>query len=97
VSQLAGIFESDPTDVALAKLRETTASLLPEAEAEEVGAHLRSFSGSRTRAPRQAAPVLLVRRFVETVADDRPAAFVFEDIHWRSPRCWSSSDRSPRD
>ncbi len=86
VSQLAGIFESDPTDVALAKLRETTASLLPEAEAEEVGAHLAVLLGlSNEGAPDKQLLFFSVRRFVETVADDRPAAFVFEDIHWAEP------------
>jgi class 3 adenylate cyclase/tetratricopeptide (TPR) repeat protein len=86
VSQLAGIFETDPTDVALAKLRELIASLLPDTEAEEVGAHLGILLGlSNEGAPDKQLLFFSARRFVEAAADDRPAAFVFEDIHWAEP------------
>lgn len=86
VSQLAGIFETDPTDVARAKLRERIASLLPDTEAEEVGAHLAILLGlSDEGAPDKQLLFFSVRRFVEAAAGVRPAAFVFEDIHWAEP------------
>jgi len=86
VWQLAGIFETDSTTVARAKLRERIASLLPESEAEEVGAHLAILLGlSNEGAPDKQLLFYSVRRFVEAVADARPTAFVFEDIHWAEP------------
>jgi class 3 adenylate cyclase/tetratricopeptide (TPR) repeat protein len=86
VWQLAGIFETDSTTVARAKLRESIASLMPESEAEEVGAHLAILLGlSNEGAPDKQLLFYSVRRFVEAVADARPTAFVFEDIHWAEP------------
>jgi class 3 adenylate cyclase/tetratricopeptide (TPR) repeat protein len=86
VSQLAGIFETDPTNVARAKLDERVASLLPDGEAEEVGAHLAILLGlSHEGAPDKQLLFFSARRFVEAVAEARPAAFVFEDIHWAEP------------
>ena len=86
VSQLAGIFETDPTNVALAKLSESVASLLPDDEAEDVGRHLAIFLGlSNEGAPDKQLLFFSARRFVEAVADAQPTAFVFEDIHWAEP------------
>jgi class 3 adenylate cyclase/tetratricopeptide (TPR) repeat protein len=86
VSQLAGIFETDPTNVARTKLDERIASLLPGAEAEEVGSHLAILLGlSNEGAPDKQLLFFSVRRFVEAVAAARPTAFVFEDIHWAEP------------
>ncbi len=86
VSQLAGIFETDPTNVALAKLTERVASLLPHAEADEVGRHLAVLLGlSDEGAPDKQLLFYSARRFVEAVAAERPAALVFEDIHWAEP------------
>ncbi len=86
VSQLAGIFETDPTNVAVGKLRECVASLLPGDEAKEVGAHLAILLGlSKEGAPDKQLLYFSVRRFVEAVADAQPTAFVFEDIHWAEP------------
>jgi class 3 adenylate cyclase/tetratricopeptide (TPR) repeat protein len=86
VAQLAGIFETDPTNVARAKLGERVASLLPATEAEEVGRHLAILLGlSNEGAPDKQLLFFSARRFVEAVAVARPAAFVFEDIHWAEP------------
>jgi class 3 adenylate cyclase/tetratricopeptide (TPR) repeat protein len=86
VSQIAGIFETDSTSVALAKLRERVAALLPEPESEEVGAHLAILLGlSNEGAPDKQLLFYSARRFVEAVARVRPTAFVFEDIHWAEP------------
>ena len=86
VSQIAGIFETDTTGVARAKLRERVAALLPEAEAKEVGAHLAILLGlSNEGAPDKQLLFYSARRFVEAVARTRATAFVFEDIHWAEP------------
>jgi len=86
VSQLAGIFETDPTNVARAKLRDRVSSLLPSSEADEVGAHLAILLGlSSEGAPDKQLLFFSVRRFVEAVAGAQPTAFVFEDIHWAEP------------
>ena len=60
VSQIAGIFETDPTNVARAKLRERAAALLPDMDADGGGRTSRDppRTVERGRA-RQAAPVLL--------------------------------------
>ncbi len=86
VFQLAGIFETDPTDVARAKLDERVASLLPETEAADVGAHLAILLGlSHEGSPDKQLLFFSARRFIEAVADVQPTAFVFEDIHWAEP------------
>ncbi len=86
VSQLAGIFETDPTDVADAKLAERAASLLPDGEAEEVARHLAILLGlSNEGAPDKQLLFYSARRFVEAVAEAQPTALVFEDIHWAEP------------
>ena len=95
VWQLAGIFETDSTTVARAKLRESIASLMPESESRRSAPISRSSSGSSNEgAPDKQLLFYSVRRFVEAVADARPTAFVFEDIHWAEPallellECW---------
>jgi class 3 adenylate cyclase/tetratricopeptide (TPR) repeat protein len=86
VAQLAGIFETDPTNVARAKLDERVAALVPESDAEEVGAHLAILLGlSHEGTPDKQLLFASARRFVEAMADARPTAFVFEDIHWAEP------------
>jgi class 3 adenylate cyclase/tetratricopeptide (TPR) repeat protein len=86
VSQLARIFETDPKDVARAKLRDRIAALLPGTEAGEVGAHLAILLGlSDEGAPDKQLLFFSVRRFVEAVAGAQPVALVFEDIHWAEP------------
>jgi class 3 adenylate cyclase/tetratricopeptide (TPR) repeat protein len=86
VSQLAGIFETDPTHVARTKLRDHVASILPERDADDVRAHLAILLGlSNEGAPDKQLLFFSVRRFVEAVAQEQPTAFVFEDIHWAEP------------
>jgi class 3 adenylate cyclase/tetratricopeptide (TPR) repeat protein len=86
VSQIAGIFANDPADVARAKLRECVATLLPEMDAEEVGAHLAILLGlSDEGAPDKQLLFFSARRFVEAAARTRATALVFEDIHWAEP------------
>ncbi len=86
VSQIAGIFDTDTTSVARAKLSERVAALLPEVEAKEVGAHLAILLGlSNEGAPDKQLLFFSARRFVEAVARTRATVFVFEDIHWAEP------------
>ena len=86
VSQIAGIFETDPTNVARAKLRERAAALLPDMDADEVAAHLAILLGlSDEGAPDKQLLFFSARRFVEAVARAHPTTLVFEDIHWAEP------------
>jgi len=86
VSQIAGIFENDPTNIARAKLRERVAALLPATEADEVDRHLAILLGlSNEGAPDKQLLFFSARRFVEAVARTQATALVFEDIHWAEP------------
>jgi class 3 adenylate cyclase len=85
LKQLCHIFESDPPDVALMKLRDTVATLLEPAMAEESASNLALLIGI---APEDSAVAdretlfFSVRCFIEAVARDRPTVLVFEDLHW---------------
>jgi class 3 adenylate cyclase len=84
VKQLCGIFDSDPPDVALAKLREHVADLPSGADAAEVTRHLAILLGLDSEGTVDDREELFfsVRCFIESVARDRPTLLVFEDIHW---------------
>ena len=84
VKQLCGIFDSDPPDVALAKLGEHVADLPSGADAAEVTRHLAILLGLDSEGTVDDREELFfsVRCFIESVARDRPTLLVFEDIHW---------------
>ena len=84
VKQLCGIFDSDPPEVALAKLREHVADLPSGADAAEVTRHLAILLGLDSEGTVDDREELFfsVRCFIEAVARDRPMLLVFEDIHW---------------
>lgn len=84
VKVLCGIFESDPTEVALAKLREHIAGLPSSADAEAVTGHLAILLGLDREGSVDDRETLFfsVRCFIEAVARDRPTMLVFEDIQW---------------
>jgi class 3 adenylate cyclase len=84
VKQLCHVFESDPAEVALAKIRETVATLLEPAMADEVAAHLAILIGFEPESSVADRETLFfsVRCFIEAVARDRPTMLVFEDLHW---------------
>jgi class 3 adenylate cyclase len=84
VKQLCGIFDSDPPEVALAKLREHVADLPSGADAAEVTRHLAILLGLDSEGTVDDREELFfsVRCFIEAVARDRPTLLVFEDIHW---------------
>jgi hypothetical protein len=85
VKQLCGIFESDPPDVGLAKLRERLAGHLPSsANPDTVVQHLAILLGLDPEGSVDDREELFfsVRCFIEAVAREQPTMLVFEDIHW---------------
>jgi predicted ATPase len=84
LKQFCRIFDSDPVEVALAKLRETTASLLPPDEAETVAGHLAILLGLDADGAVDDRETLFfsVRRFIEELTREQPTMLVFEDVHW---------------
>jgi len=84
LKQLCGIFESDPPDAALAKLRGTVETMLDPGAADEVAGHLAVLIGLALEAPIADRETLFfsIRVFIEAVARDRPTLLVFEDLHW---------------
>jgi class 3 adenylate cyclase/tetratricopeptide (TPR) repeat protein len=87
VKAQAGILETDSAEVAAAKLDRALAGLLDdEAEAAWVADHLRPLVGlpgaGESGGDRQAEAFAAWRRFLEALAEQRPAVLVFEDLHW---------------
>jgi class 3 adenylate cyclase/tetratricopeptide (TPR) repeat protein len=85
MSQLAGIFETDPAPLAREKLDRAVAERVREG-AEEVASHLAALMGLADAGAVE-APVLLfsVRRLVEALGREQPTMFLFEDLHWAQP------------
>ena len=83
VKQLCDVFASDPSDVALLKLRQGRA-LLGAGAAEEVAGHLAILIGldPEVAVADREALFFSVRCFIEAVARERPVMLVFEDLHW---------------
>jgi class 3 adenylate cyclase len=84
LKQLCHIFESDPIEVGVQKLRDSVTKLLGSSESEGVAGDLAILLGldrEGTIADREAL-FFSVRRFIEAVAGDRPTMLVFEDVHW---------------
>jgi hypothetical protein len=85
VKQLCGIYESDPPEVGLRKLRERIAAGLPsDANPETVAEHLAILLGLDPEGSVDDREELFfsVRCFIEAVASEQPTMFVLEDIHW---------------
>ena len=84
VKQLCGIFESDPSEVGLKKLRERVAEVSSPTNAETVTRHLAILLGFDREGSVDDREELFfsVRVFIEAVAADGPTVLVFEDIHW---------------
>ncbi len=82
----AGILETDDSDVAEAKLSDAVARLVPDSsEGRWIAAELRALVGLADRDAQQSsaeAAMAAWRRFLEALAEQRPAVFVFEDLHW---------------
>ena len=79
----AGILETDPPDVAAAKLE---AALVPMDDADRLRAHLRPLVGLGGDAPSSAdargEAFAAWRHFFENLAEQHPLVLVFEDLHW---------------
>jgi class 3 adenylate cyclase len=85
VKALCGIFENDPPEVALQKLRERVeVDLPPGASADTVAQHLAILLGLDPAGSVEDREELFfsVRCFIEAVAREQPTMFVLEDIHW---------------
>jgi class 3 adenylate cyclase/tetratricopeptide (TPR) repeat protein len=83
----AGILETDTAADAGGKLRSALSRLVPEAsEARwlegELSALVGATSGDGRHAPAEEAATAAWRRFLEALAEFRPAVLVFEDLHW---------------
>jgi class 3 adenylate cyclase/tetratricopeptide (TPR) repeat protein len=82
----AGILESDGPAEAETKLREAViAAVSDEAAVQWVEGHMRplvGLGGGESGADRRAEAFSAWRRFLEGLAEDRPAVLVFEDLHW---------------
>ena len=84
VKQLCHVFESDPIDVGLQKVREAVAALGGPAATPGVAEHLAILLGLEREESVADRETLFfsVRCFIEAVASDRPTMLVFEDVHW---------------
>jgi predicted ATPase/DNA-binding SARP family transcriptional activator len=87
VKAQAAILESDTDTEAQAKLMRSVQVLIDDAaEAGWVERHLRPLAGlggdGESSGERQNEVFASWRRFVEALADWRPAVLVFEDLHW---------------
>jgi class 3 adenylate cyclase len=85
VKMLCGIFESDPPEVGLRKLRERVeGDLPPGASADTVTQHLAILLGLDPAGSVDDREELFfsVRCFIEAVAREQPTMLVLEDIHW---------------
>jgi class 3 adenylate cyclase len=85
VKMLCGIFESDPPEVGLRKLRERVeVDLPPGASADTVTQHLAILLGLDPAGSVDDREELFfsVRCFIEAVAREQPTMLVLEDIHW---------------
>jgi class 3 adenylate cyclase/tetratricopeptide (TPR) repeat protein len=83
----AGILETDSPAGAEEKLRRAVARLVPEtSEARWLEAELGALVGATAADGRHAAgeeaATAAWRRFLEALAERRPAVLVFEDLHW---------------
>ena len=87
VMGICGIFESDPADVVIDKLRTRTKVLLDGSSApvETVAEHLGAIvgvDGWGTEATDRDILFSSARLFLEAAAREQPTVLVFEDIHW---------------
>ncbi len=88
VRQVSGIFESDSSSEAWAKLNTRVAELMGADEAAETARLLGALIGLGSGDEPAEEPVQLffaARRFVEQLAIEQPTVIVFEDIHWADP------------
>src|SRR5262245_13260120 len=83
IKQLVGMFDTDETEVACAKLERAIEAALRAGDAKDVAAHLAMLIGvgrEGTAGDRQTL-FYSARRYVEALAVEQPTLLVFEDIH----------------
>ena len=87
VAQLAGAYDSDDAEDALAKLRARTAELEVAEDPAEVADHLAILAGLPVEGSVADRDTLFfsARLFLEAVARERPTLLVFEDLHFADP------------
>ncbi len=87
VKQVAGVFDNDPLDEALEKLRTAVADLASRESADEATAHLAVLLGLRTEdsVPDRETLFFSARLMVESLASRQSTMLIFEDIHWADP------------
>jgi class 3 adenylate cyclase len=87
VMKIGGVFESDPADVAVAKLRASVGAHIAGAHADAVADDLGTVIGisSDARAADRNALFYSVREYLEGTAREQPILLVYEDIHWADP------------
>jgi class 3 adenylate cyclase/tetratricopeptide (TPR) repeat protein len=79
----AGILESDPSEVAASKLD----AVLPDgSEREWLRQRLLPLIGLEASSTAEREELFTAwRKFLESLAEQRPSVFVFEDLHWADP------------
>jgi class 3 adenylate cyclase/tetratricopeptide (TPR) repeat protein len=84
IRRVAGIYESDPVEVARTKLAETVDELFPAEDASDATRYLSLILGLGLDDPPDEAVHLLftMRMFVEHLATREPVLLVFEDVQW---------------
>jgi class 3 adenylate cyclase len=83
VKQLVGMFDTDSTEVACAKLDRAIRAVLLAADASDVASHLAMLIGVGRGGEAGDRQTLFysARRYVEALALEEPTILVFEDIH----------------
>ena len=86
LKQLCRIYESDPIEVAMEKIR-TAAEGVLGADGREVAGHLSLLLGldPAGSVPDRETLFFSIRSFLEAEAAERPTVLVFEDLHWGDP------------
>ncbi len=88
VKQIAGIYDGDPPEMAIGKLRTSAADVVGAESADEVSAHLSLMLGLEGAAPSEGAVAdrhvlfFSARRFVEGLGRAAPTVLAFQDLHW---------------
>ena len=84
VKQIAGIFDSDPGEVASERLRRAMEELVDPEGADEVASHMEMLLGLGAEGDVRDRQVLFysARRLVEALAASQPTVLVFEDLQW---------------
>jgi len=83
IKQMVGMFDTDETEAACAKLERAVEAALRAGDAREVAAHLAMLIGVGREGTVEDRQTLFysARRYVESLAAEQPTLLVFEDIH----------------